>query len=211
MSSMVRPRGVVRSGLAAVIVVALGACKFPYPPPVESDAVDGTLLDASIDGSTDAPPIPFFDVAYPSDWKFSVSGPTHGFVLIVNTGTAPLGLATFQVTSVSDDHPTAVARVTAPTTPGAILQPGNAGGALSEGAQSLLITSGVVPEAWSDRKSDLLSLELVNAPSGTYDVAVNLTIELENHDVPLPMTIHVVPGPTIYLDPILARRVRVYR
>lgn len=71
--------------------------------------------------------------------------------------------------------------------------------------------SGFVPETWTDRKSQLLALELINAPSGTYDVGVELHVALADHDAALPMTIHVGPGPTVYLDPLVARRVRVYR
>ena len=201
--------------LQAMVVGALcllvTGCKFPYPPDVGGDARDGSLLDAPTDAAIDAATAPFFDVAYPSEWVFSVPGPAVGFVLVVNSGTAPLGLSTFQVQSVSDNHPTAVVRVTAPSAPGAILQSGSAGGALSPLSQTLLVGSGLVPEPWTDRKSQLLALELINAPAGSYDVAIDLHIALEDHDAALPMTIHVVPGPTVYVDPLVARRVRVYR
>lgn len=200
-----------RSAIIAVVGAATTACKFPPPPDVEFDAPDGPTGDAQIDGGGDGPSVPFFDVAYPSEWRFSVPGPTDGFVLVVNTGSQALGLATFQLRSLSDDHPLAVARVTTPQSLGVVLTPGTAGGALSALSQSLLVSSGVVTEPWVDRNSQLLSIELVNAPPGTYDIAVDLTVAIEDRDAHIPMTIHVVPGPTVYLDPIVARRVRVYR
>jgi hypothetical protein len=210
--------------MMAGVTLTLAACKFPELPPIDVDgtatdgattAVDAPALDAAEDGSmdapTDAPLLPAFDIAYPSEWRFSVSGPAEAFILIVNTGPSPLSLATFQVSSVSDNHPTAVARVTSPSSSGTTLQPNDAGGMLSLLSEQLLVGSGLVTEPWVDRTSQLLALELLSAPAGTYDVAVNLTISLDGRDAPLPMTIHVVPGPTVYLDPLVARRVMIYR
>lgn len=182
------------------------------------DGLAGTCVSDDLDASgadarepVDGPPTPAFDVAYPSEWRFSVAGPTDGFMLIVNTGPAPLSLATFQVTSISDDHPTAVVRVTTPGSFGEALQPGTAGGRLGGLAEQLLVGSGLVTEARADTASSYLSLELINAPAGTYDIAASLTVALDGRDVAMPMTIHVVPGPTIYLDPLVARRVVISR
>jgi hypothetical protein len=204
---------------ASAALLGLAGCPYEYPGDVEPDAAttdapttDAPATDAtSIDAATDAPGLAAFDIAYPSEWRFSVAGPAEGFILIVNTGPSPLSLATFQVSAVSDDHPTAVARVTSPSSSGTTLQPGQAGGQLSGLSEQLLVGSGLVTEPWADRTSALLALELLNAPAGTYDVAVNLTVSLDGRDALLPTTIHVVPGPTVYLDPLVARRVMVYR
>ncbi|MCE9574542.1 MAG: hypothetical protein K8W52_15445 [Deltaproteobacteria bacterium] len=186
-----------------------GLCQGPASADAGVDAsmVDGAPPDALVDAAT----LPAYDIAYPSQWTFSVSGPATGFVLIANTSSTPLSLSTFQVTSVSDNHPTAVARVTSPSSPGTILQPHTAGGSLSQLSDNLLRGSGLVMESWADRDTNLLSLELLNAPAGTYDVAVSVTVSLDGRDVAIPMTIHVVPGPVIYLDPQVARRVSVFR
>ncbi len=175
------------------------------------EPISGTCVAPAQDAGIDAPGLPAYDIAYPSEWRMSVAGPATGFVVIVNTGTAPLSLSTFQVVSLSDDHPTAVVRVTSPGSFGETIQPDTAAGFLSGLAEQLLIGAGLVPEPWTVRSSDFLSLELLNAPAGTYDVGVNLAIELDGRPAALPMTIHVVPGPTVYLDPLVGRRVTVYR
>lgn len=156
-------------------------------------------------------PVPAFDVVYPAEWQFSVSGPAEGFVMVVNTSQKPLSLATLQVKSVTDNHPTAEVRAVAPTAPTAVLSPGMAGGQLSGLARDLLVGTGLVAEPRTDTEGSYLSLELADAPPGTYDVTATVTLALDGRDVALPMTIHVVPGPTVFLDPSAGRRVQVYR
>ncbi|MBK7078177.1 MAG: hypothetical protein IPH44_38520 [Myxococcales bacterium] len=201
------------SAATAILLATLAAgCQFDRPEDVGdagADATDAPVV--AIDAPVDAPGLAAYDIAYPAEWRMSVQGPATSFIVIVNTGPSPLSLSTFQVTGLSDDHPTAVVRVTSPGSFGDTLQPDTAAGALSGLAETLLIGSGLVPEAWSVRTTDFLSLELLNAPAGTYDIAVNLTVELDGRPASLPMTIHVVPGPTIYLDPLVGRRLTVYR
>jgi len=160
-------------------------------------------------GCTD--PVPAFDVVYPAEWKLSVSGPAEGFVMVVNTSQKPLSLATLQVKSVTDNHPMAEVRAVAPTAPTSVLSPGMAGGELSGLARDLLVGPGRVGEPRTDTEASSLALELADAPAGTYDVAATVTLSLDGRDVALPMTLHVVPGPTVYLDPAAGRRVQVYR
>ena len=175
------------------------------------EPISGACVVPSLDAGIDAPGLPAYDIAYPSEWRMSVAGPTSGFIVIVNTGTAPLSLSTFQVVGLSDDHPTAVVRITTPGSFGETIPTDAAAGFLSGLSEQLLIGAGLVPEPWNLRTSNFLSLELINAPPGTYDIAVSLAVELDGRPAALPMTIHVVPGPTVYLDPLVGRRVTVYR
>ncbi len=192
-----------------------GTCQLsPDAPITSADAspsdgqVDAAVVDAAV---VDAALLPAYDIAYPTEWTFSVSGPATAFILIVNTGPSPLSLSTFQVTSVSDNHPDATVRVTAGNGTNSVLQPHTAGGELSGLSQNLLLGTGLVTEQWVDKTSRLLSIELLNAPAGTYDIAVSITVSLDGREVAIPTKIHHVPGPIIYLDPQVGRRVSVFR
>ena len=58
---------------------------------VSGQFVAETAADAGVDGAmTDAPGARAFDIAYPSEWKFSVAGPIGQYFLIINTSTTPL-------------------------------------------------------------------------------------------------------------------------
>lgn len=198
------------SAIALLGAVACAACKFPELPPIEPDA-PGDGADAPSDSGVDAAGLPAFDVAYPEEWRFSVAGPATAFLLVVNTGPSPLSLSTFQVASISDNHETAVVRVTSPVSFTDVLQPNTAGGQLTAASQQLLVGNGLVTEPVTAPDADLLSLELINAPPGTYDIAVNLSVELDGVVAAMPMTIHVVPGPIVYLDPLVGRRTMWFR
>lgn len=161
-------------------------------------------LDAGVDAQAE----PAFGVVYASTWRFSVAGPVGSFTQIVNTSNQPLDLSTLVVTRLGDDHSTAVVRVTA-TPSSAVLSPGTAGGALSPLAQAAFV--GLVSEPRDDVDSSYLSIELLNAPEGTYDIHVDLQIGLDGRELALPMTLHVVPGPTVFADPESGNRLRVYR
>ena len=153
-------------------------------------------------------PTPAYDVVYAKEWKFSVAGPVDGFVLVVNTGKAPLSLASLTVKSVTDDHPTASVRISAsPST--ATLAPGTAGGKLSGISDGLFLP--VAPEPRADAGASYLAIEVADAPPGTYDIDAEATIRLDGVDATLPMLIHVVPGPTVYADPITAARLSLNR
>ncbi|MBK7078178.1 MAG: hypothetical protein IPH44_38525 [Myxococcales bacterium] len=153
-------------------------------------------------------PTPAYDVVYAKEWKFSVAGPVDGFALVVNTGKAPLSLASLTVKSVTDDHATATVRITAsPAT--SSLAPGTAGGKLSGLADTLFAP--MAPEPRGDASTSYLAIEVADAPPGTYDINAKATIRLDGVDATLTMLIHVVPGPTVYADPIAAARVSLNR
>lgn len=151
---------------------------------------------------------PAYDVVYAKEWRFSVAGPVDGFALIVNTGKAPLALASLEVKSVTDDHPTATVRITASPAVG-LLAPGAAGGKLSGLAEA--VVSPMAPEPRGDTSTSYLAIEVADAPAGTYDINARATIRLDGIDASLPMVIHVVPGPTVHADPIAAARVSLNR
>jgi hypothetical protein len=159
----------------------------------------------------DAPPgPPAFDVAYPHEWKFSVAGPISGYVVIINTSDAPLSTSSLALKSITDDHPTAVVRVTV-TEYDATIAVGKAGGLLSIMSRMILVDSGKVPEPRVETMSDYLTLEIGNAPEGTYDIQAMLTLSLDNVDIPMPMTIHMVPGPEVWANPLAGKRVMLTR
>lgn len=167
------------------------------------------VADASIDAFVSDAGTHVFDVAYPEEWKFSVSGPISGYLLIVNAKGTALDTSTLEVRSISDDHPTAIVRVTANPVI-ATIATARAGGFVTPFSKTLLVDSGMVPEARVETNSDYLTLEIQDAPPGTYDINVNLVIGLDNIAIPLPMKIHMVPGPSVYADPTVGKRVLVF-
>jgi hypothetical protein len=151
-----------------------------------------------------------FDIAYPDEWKFSVAGPISGYMLIVNTSVTPLNTSSLVLKSISDDHPTALVRINV-NGYDATISPGEAGGSLSMLSKSVLVDSGLVTETRSQTTSDYLTLEVGNAPSGTYDIHATLVLSLDNLDVTMPMTIHILPGPDVWADPEVGKRLKLYR
>jgi hypothetical protein len=153
---------------------------------------------------------PAFDLVYASEWKFSVEGPVSGYLAIVNTGDQPLSLTTLQVKAITDDHPAAAVKIT--TTPFSTTIPaGQAGGFLTPLSKSVLVDNGLLREKRADTNSDYLSIELANAPQGTYDIKATLELALDGVSAKLPITIHVVPGPTVAADPQAGKRIKLYR
>jgi hypothetical protein len=151
-----------------------------------------------------------YELAYPSEWRFSVAGPVGGYLAIVNTSDAPLSLETLKVKSITDDHPTASVKIT--TSPFATsVGPNEAGGFLTPLAKKVLVDSGLVSETRVDTNSDYLTIEIADAPEGTYDIKATLEISLDGLTTKLPMTIHVVPGPTIFANPDVGKRIKVFR
>ena len=69
----------------------------------------------------------------------------------------------------------------------------------------------MAPEPRGDASTSYLAIEVADAPPGTYDINAKATIRLDGVDATLPMLIHVVPGPTVYADPIAAARVSLNR
>jgi len=56
-----------------------------------------------------------------------------------------------------------------------------------------------------------LDIELVNAPVGTYDINVNVTLNLDNVAVSMSFVVHAVPGKVIFADPLIGKRSIIYR
>jgi hypothetical protein len=69
----------------------------------------------------------------------------------------------------------------------------------------------LLPEHIVDESTDLLTLNLAAAGNSTFDVHVDLVIQLDGLDVSLPITIHHAVGPATLSDPLHARRVSVFR
>lgn len=186
-----------RTAIALLLLVGCGSVTPPESPDGRFDAA----------GDPDATRTPAFDVAYGSEWRFSVAGPAGGFVSIINRGTAPLSMSDLQVTSISDDHPTASIRII-PNVSDTTVGPGLAGGSLTPIAEGLI--DPLVDEPRTDVDSDYLSIELVNAPSGDYDIAALVTLELDGSTVDLPILAHVEPGPTVWIEPTAAARATAF-
>lgn len=168
-----------------------GVCESPPPPP-------------------DAPMKPAFDVVYPSEWRASVNDQIIFSMMFVNTDVRPLSMTTLQVRELADDHPTAFVRIV--TTPSsASLPPGFAGGKLVPIAVPLFIDSGLVPEPRTDQDSEYATIEFVDAPQGTYDIAVDAMLGLDGIEVPLHITIHREPLPTISSQPEAVTRTEIFR
>jgi hypothetical protein len=176
------------------------------------DGVGGTCVDdeGPKDAGIDAPGVPAFDVAYPSEWRFSVAGPVSGYFLVINRGVTPLSMSSLQLKSIDDDHPTAFLRINANPL-GTTIAPGQAGGSLTPLAKTVLVDSGLVTEARTDTDSDYLSIEIVNAPTGSYDINATLKLGLDNRDIMMPMILHILPGPTVYADPQVGKRTTIFR
>ncbi|MBA2539528.1 MAG: hypothetical protein H0V17_07835 [Deltaproteobacteria bacterium] len=199
-----------------VVACKVGVCvEHECVNPGPCDGIeDCDASDTCVDGMCTPPPIPpdaplvaAFDVAYPNVWRFSVAGPVGISVMFINTSVNPFSTSTLEVRELSDDHPTAFIRLTA--SPSLVnIPPGFAGGKIAPIAEPFLTDSGLVSEPRTDTDSSYVGMELVDAPSGTYDIAVGAVLGLDGLDVPLNMTIHVVPGPIIAVDPRQVREPR---
>lgn len=153
---------------------------------------------------------PAYDLAYASEWNFSVEGPVGGFLLVVNTSNRALDLTSFQVTSVTDDHSTAKVQVEAKPVSGT-LPPRNVAGFVTPVSEAVLVGGGTVPEQRVDTRTDFLSIAISDAPPGVYDIRATVEVKLDGITTRLPLVIHHREGPTIYVDPVAGRRINVQR
>lgn len=164
-----------------------------------------TTVDATPDAFR-----PAFDVAYPHEWRFSVEGPVGGYLLVINTSSTPLNTSSLALKSIEDDHPSAVVRVTV-TGYDATLSPGQAGGYVSMLSRLMLVDSGLVSESRVETDSNYLTLEIGNAPAGSYAIQAMVVLSLDNVDVPMPMTINIVEGPDVWANPLNGKRLKLSR
>jgi hypothetical protein len=168
--------------LALPLVLALAAC---------GDGSPAQLTD---------PPSPAvrFDIAYVSELTLDPNATElHsilGFMVVVNTGTAPLDLSSAQVVSVSDDSDLVDWSITRFAASTAIVPPGHAAGCLSPVAVDRILASGVVTEpggGCSDYDQGLdFEMHFSNmAPPGTTYHGL-ATIQVGGAQLALPFTIH---------------------
>ncbi len=188
---------------------------------VDIGACDGNedceAPDTCVDETCTAPPAPpdaalkpAFDVAYGKEWCFSVAGPVGLSIVFINTDVSPLSMTTIQVRSLDDDHPTAFVRIE--TTPSSTeIPPGFAGGKLSPVDEAVLVDTGIVTEPRIDTEINYGSIELVDAPVGTYDIVVDAVLGLEGLDVPLHMTLHMQPGPQVCANMEVGTRAQIFK
>lgn len=149
------------------------------------------MLDASTE--PDAPGLAAYDVAYPDQWRFSIEGPISGYLVLVNTGTAPLNTASLVIESLTDDNADAVVRV-AVASATQVIEPGQASGALSGISRALLVGSGLVTEPIVDPSPDYLTLEVSNGPAADATIHASIVLALDNVRVTLPMEIAWIPS-----------------
>lgn len=139
-----------------------------------------------------------FDVAYASEWRFSVAAPVIGGVgLIINPGTSPLALSGLRIVSVVDDHPLAVVQVGL-TPPLSQLAPGTAI------YRSADVVTSLVPETRIDmgtpEEEITMGVDGLAGPlDSTFDIHADITIAIGEIEVRIPTTLHMVSG----LDPVI--------
>lgn len=205
-----------------VVACRVGVC-------VEHECIDRGPCDGNedcvspetcVEGECSPPPLPpdaalkpAFDVVYPNVWRFNVTGqPFPLDLIVVNTGVSPLFMTTLQVKSLNDDHPTAFVRLTAfPTSASPPIPPGQAGGKILPNAESILLTPELLPELRTDTESIYAEFEIVDPPTGAYDIEASAILALDGIEFPVNMTIHMedLQGPVV-ADPEQGVRISLF-
>jgi hypothetical protein len=170
------------------------------------DSADAAVPDGGIPDAANGQPA--FDVIYADEWKLSYSGPLVGGLIIVNKGAAPLSFETLHVKVLEDDSSIATTLVDL-NSHGATIEYSEAIGQMTDVTRPVLAP--LIHEPIVDTMTNVMSIEAVEAGNTTYDVHVQLTIELEGVAVEMPMTIHHIAGPVAYVDPVHAIRVHAFR
>lgn len=148
-----------------------------------------------------------FELAYPTEWTFSVDGPVGEFLLLANTSSKPLLAEAIVVDAVTDDHAIANVQIIAKDVKPFTLQAGDACGMLTPLSKTVLVESGLVPESCHGEAPDFLSIGLINAPKGVYDIHVVATVTVMQKTITLPFTIHVVQDAVVHADPSTGKRI----
>jgi hypothetical protein len=184
-----------------------GVCDLPSHTCTATPDASGAVADASLDGPLGTP---IFDVIYAREWRLAyfIDVPMEGWIAIVNRRPiAAISGDDITVVSVEDDHPSGGFDVQA-ISDGSVIGPDIAGGELSDVMEPL--ANPLIAEERGDLDQRYLSILPSNLPQGFYDVAVTVTVALENARVELPMTFHVEGDPVTWQDPLAASRVTAY-
>jgi cysteine-rich repeat protein len=144
-----------------------------------------------------------YDVAYIDQMTISAGSFSIGFfVAVVNTGLAPLSLASVTIDAVNDDSAATVWSFAPIGTPPAIsLQPGKAGGAVGGGAETL-INGILVTEPYQDMTLNFV-MNGSMIPQVVFDLHATATLHIDGVALPLPFVIHFIPptgSGSIHLD-----------
>src|ERR1041384_7086005 len=133
---------------------------------VDGAVVDAAMVDAGPDAMVDAALPKVFDIVYGSTWELNVDQAVPGWIVIVNTGTAPLDLSTLRVIGVSDDHPT-MNLTASPARLTTQLAAGKIGGQLTPVSHRVTVEAGLVAEPNVDTTVDYMTFQLLNFTNTT--------------------------------------------
>jgi hypothetical protein len=167
---------------------------------------DGTAVDSS---AIDAPPdagVQAFEVVYGDDWRIAVDATNDGWFLLVANGNSDPDLATIQVVSVSDTHPIAIVRIVANPLVG-LMTHGKAAGKIFVDNQT--VYQAAIPEPRERASDSLLSLNLLDAPTGDYMFDAHVELKVNNTPFALDFKLHHVDSPITYFSPETAKRLVV--
>jgi len=176
--------------------------------PADGAAIDGTMIDAGPDAMVDAALPKVYDIVYGSTWELNVDQAVPGWIVIVNTGTAPLDLSTLSVVGVSDDHPT-MNLTASPAQLTTQLAAGKIGGQLTPVSHRVTVEAGLVAEPNVDTTTDYMTFQLLNFDNSS-EVMVHgkITIQIGSRTAELPMTFHITPlNGGILFEPSLGKRI----
>ena len=157
-----------------------------------------TVVDSAV-ASPDAAPAVHFDIAYINEVTLSSNGfGIAGFVELIDTGTNSIDLSQITVAAVSDDSNT-VAITFVKMGGSGTLGPGDAASDLSPLAETKIVTDGVATEPITNSTLDF-DMDGTNVASGTYNVNVQVMLNVDGVIMTLPITIHFAPNASTSFD-----------
>jgi len=174
------------------------------------DGVSGECVvqsDAGVDVPTDQGTAAF-EVIYGDDWRIAVDAMNDGWLLLVATGANDPDLSTIVVKAVSDSHPTAIVRITAPPATGVVTH-GHVGGKIFVDNTTLYNTA--FTEQRDFPNQSLLILELLDAPAGDYMFDTHVELSVNGVSFALDFKIHHVDSMITYFAPEAVKRRTIYR
>lgn len=178
---------------------------------VEDKVVADAAPDDAVpmDGAPDAPAdagMPAFEVVYGEDWRIAVDASNDGWFLLVANGDSDPDLSTIKVNAVSDTHPIAIVRIVANPVVGLITH-GKAAGKIFVDNQT--VYAAAIPEPREFTSTVLLTLSLLDAPSGDYLFTTHVDMSVNNIPFGLDFNVHHVDSPITYFSPDKAKRLVV--